>query len=128
MSVMAFLRKDSLLGECNLIARLLVVLSAVVSLSSCSSAEPSESSVVVVERDLAVPAITVVTHTPLPIAILSTPPVVNSEDVHTTIGTRNVLTVTATVIVPVEATLEPFIYEILPGDWLMKIAQKYLGV
>jgi sortase A len=103
----------------------LVVLLAVVSLSSCSSAEPSESSVVVVKRDLAVPVITVVTHTPLPVAILSSGAALDSEDVHTTVGTRNGLTVTATVMVPVEATLEPFIYEVLPGDWLMKIAQKF---
>ena len=124
MSVLTFLSKGSL-GLCNLVARLLIILSAVISLACCSSAEPSESSVVAVKRDLVVPAITVVTHTPLPVAVLSTPPVLDSEDVHTTVGTRNVLTVTATVIVPVEATHEPVIYEILPGDWLMKIAQKF---
>ena len=124
MSILTFLSKGSL-GLCNLLARLLIILSAVIFLACCSSAEPSESSVVAVKRDLVVPAISVVTHTPLPVAVLSTPPVLDSEDVHTTIGTRNVLTVTATVIVPVEATLEPFIYEVLAGDWLMKIAQKF---
>ncbi len=124
MSQLTFFGKGSS-DLCNLVARLLTVLSVVIALACCSSAEPSESSVVVVKKDLVSPAITVVTQTPLPVAIVATPPVLDSEDVHTTVGTSNVLTVTATAIVSVEATVEPFIYEVLPGDWLIKIAQKF---
>lgn len=124
MSILTFLSKGSL-GLCNFVARLLIIQSATIALICCSSTQPSESSVVVDKRDLVVPAITVVTHTPLPVAILSTPPVMDSDEVDTIVGTTNVLTVPATAIVPVEATIEPFIYEILPGDWLMKIAQKF---
>jgi LPXTG-site transpeptidase (sortase) family protein len=93
-------------------------------ISACGPPGANESSVSVGQSDLAQPAVAVITHTPQPNATYA-------ADLNTiTEGTQQAQAPTPTAVteepaVPLTASLEPVLYEVNAGDWMVKIAQQF---
>ena len=84
--------------------------------SACKSMDPP---VLVGQNDLAVPVVSVITHTPRPKATIVSTLVPGLEGEPEQLGTRS------PVIAEQTATPELVLYEVQAGDWMVKIARQF---
>ena len=92
-------------------------------LSACGPSEANESSVSVGQSELAQPAVAVITHTPRPNATYAAN--INTITEGTQAQASTSMAATEEPTVPLTASLEPVLYKVQAGDWMVKIAQQF---
>lgn len=107
--------------EYNPVTQALLCLLAGFFLSACGPPEANEPSASVGQSELARPAVVVMTHTPRPNATYAA----NLNTISEGTQASSPMAATEEPTVLLTASLEPVLYEVQAGDWMVKIAHQF---